>query len=580
MALREPIRPVQRRGRSPQPAPTRTAPPVALQPLPPRETRPVPPPSPPKPPEKEQPSRVNDGMNQGQPKQAANSVAKIPAPVLGWYTASSIAESPPGTALVIENFFCEANALRMRRGSQEHATELNASLPVETLALYTSGTQEEMFAACGTEIYDVTAPGVVDPAVVTGLSHSRWQYTNFATTGGQFMMMVNGADDMLTYDGSAWDTTSGITGVNGNDLTNIWPYRERLWFTEDQSTDLWYLATDAITGPANALACGSLLSRGGSMIAGISWSVSDDSGKEDFLAAISSEGEMLIFAGTDPSDPTAWGFFGAYFVGKPLGPRCLFKVGGDILIISQEGLLPLSQAITLDRAVFSKAAMTKNISPTYADAVRRYGGNLGWEMVTLPVSNMAVLNVPTTEGNAAQQIVWNTATGGLSQFTGWNACCWALFEDEIYFGGPMGTVYKAETGAQDVDEDIIAYLLPAYDDLGAPAVLKHVKLVKPIFESNVVIAPEISVAVDYADPRDFNSTPIADTDWFTWDSSLWDEHPWLGTNIFRAWQSGMNIGAAISPATRVTITDGGEANDLTYRLFAFHILYEKGGVVG
>jgi hypothetical protein len=603
MALREPIRPVQRRGRKPLPAPERTAPAALLQPLQteakPRPTleqfAPMPVLQALQQPEKQRtakldsrpttvqeapPLRVNDVRNQGQPKQAANSVAKIPAPVLGWYTASSIAESPPGTALVIENFFCEANALRMRRGSQEHATGLNAALPVETLALYTSGTQEEMYGACGTKIFDVTSPGAVGAAVVTGLSHSRWQYTNFATTGGQFLMMVNGADDMLTYDGSAWDTSSGITGVNGADLTNIWPYRERIWFTEDQSTDLWYLATDAITGPANALACGSLLSRGGSMIAGISWSVSDDSGKEDFLVAISSEGEMLVFAGTDPSDPTAWGFFGGYFVGKPLGPRCLFKVGGDILIISQEGLLPLSQAITLDRAVFSKAAMTKNISPTYADAVRRYGGNLGWEMVTLPVSNMAILNVPTAEGQSAQQIVWNTATGGLSQFTGWNACCWALFEDEIYFGGTMGTVYHAETGAQDVEEDIIAYLLPAYDDLGAPAVLKHVKLVKPIFESNLVIAPEISVAVDYEDPQSFNASPIEDTDWFTWDSSLWDEHPWLGTNTFRAWQSGMNIGAAISPATRVTITDGGEANDLTYRLFAYHILYEKGGVVG
>jgi hypothetical protein len=155
-----------------------------------------------------------------------------------------------------------------------------------------------------------------------------------------------------------------------------------------------------------------------------------------------------------------------------------------------------------------------------------------------------------------------------------------LFEDEIYFGGPDGIVHKAETGAQDGEEPITAYLLPAYDDLGAPAVLKHVKLIKAIYETNVFVPPEISIAVDYDDPADWNSVPNTVLGAFTWDVSAWDVGTWLGTNTFRAWQSGMNIGAAISPAVRITVEGGGVANDLDYRLFAFHLLFEKGGIVG
>jgi len=528
--------------------------------------------------------RENPAKNQN--KQSGTQAAKLPAPVLGWHTAASIAEAPAGTALVIENWFCERDALRMRRGYQEHATGGGMAVaPVETLVLYTSGAAEKMFAVCDGDIYDVTDSPTAVATTVTGLTSSRCHYTQFGNTAGQWLLMVNGTNDLITYNGSAWDTVSadlfeedGTTLLTG--LTNIWNYKERVWFTQAGSTDLWYLPVDAITGTAEKVTCGSLLSRGGSMIAGMSWSVSDDSGKEDFLAAMSSEGEVLIFAGDDPSTAEAWDFFGSYFVGSPLGPNCFFKVGGDVLILSQDGILPLSQAIMLDQAVFSTSSMTKNIAPTFADLVHRYKSIAGWQMVTLPTANMAILNVPTLENATAEQIVWNTATGGLSQFTGLDACCWTLFQDEIYFGGSGGVVYKAETGAQDLDAGITAYLLPAYDDLGAPAVLKHIKLIKAIYQTNVATPPEVSIAVDYEDPSTWGTAPGVIGAVFTWDVSEWDEAVWLRSKTFRAWQSGMNIGAAISPAVRVTVEDGGAANDLDYRLFAHHILYEKGGVVG
>ncbi len=517
-------------------------------------------------------------------RQQVSEPVKLPAPTKGWYTASSIAAAPKQSALVIENWFCEPDALRLRGGFQEHASGLHPTSPVETLMVYTSGTEEKFFAAAGSRIFDITSPGAqtTGDAVVTGRDNARNQFTNVATPGGQFLMICNGSDDVLTYDGSSWDDTSGITGVAPADLTNIWQYKERVWFTELGTADAWYLAANAITGAANSLACGSFLTKGGYLVAGINWSVSDaGDGKDDLLLVISSEGEALVFTGTDPANPNAWDYLGNYQVGKPIGRRCLFKVGGDVLIITEGGLIPVSKAITLDKAVFSTASMTKNFTPDYADFVRRYGSNFGWQMETLPASNMAVLNVPTAEGEEADQIVWNVATGAPSRFTGIPAVCWCFFAGDLYFGAADGTVYKAETGASDNGEDIVAYLLPAYDDLGSPATMKHVKLVKPIFESDILVSPEISIAVDYTDPVTFAASALDDSAvYFTWDTTPWDTYPWLGTQVFRPWQSGNNIGAAISPATRVTVEDGGDADDLVYRLFAYHIVYEDGGIVG
>ena len=523
-------------------------------------------------------------LRQNQRRQQVSDITKLAAPTKGWYTASSIAAAPKQSAIVIENWFCEPDALRLRKGYQGYASGLHPTSPVETLMVYTSGTDVKFFAAAGSRIFDITLPDVftTDEAVIFGRTNARNQYTNVATPGGQFLMVCNGSDDVLTYDGTAWDETSGITGVTPQDLTNIWQYKERVWFTEVGTTDAWYLPVNSIAGAAAPLACGSFLTKGGYLMAGINWSISDaGDGKDDLLLIISSEGEALVFTGTDPANPTAWDYLGNYNIGTPIGRRCLFKVGGDVLIISQDGLIPVSKAITLDKAVFSTASMTKNFTPDYANMVRRYGSNFGWQMETLPASNMAILNVPTTEGTDAQQIVWNVATGGPSLFTGIPASCWGFFQDGLYFGGPAGEVFKAETGANDNGADIVAYLLPAYDDLGSPATMKHVKLVKPIFESDFLISPEIAIAVDYTDPVDFAASGLdTSTIYFTWDTTPWDSVPWLGTQTFRPWQSGNNIGSAISPATRVTIAGGGDADDLVYRLFAFHLVYEDGGIVG
>jgi len=508
---------------------------------------------------------------------------KLPAPVKGWYTASSIAEAPEETALICQNWFCEPDALRVRKGFQRHTFGQGAN-PVESLVIHTDGTQTGMFSVANERICDVSVPGFVPTAVVTGLTNNRFQFINFAAGGGAYLVMVNGADDVINYDGTTWTTTSGITGVTGGpeSLINVFQYKERLWFVQDGTTDVWYLPVNAISGTANKLACGALLDHGGKLIAGINWSVADaGTGKDDLLALISDQGELLIFTGTDPADAAAWNYIGNYHVGKPLGYRCFFKVGGDVLIICDAGILPISKVVNIDKAVFSKNSLTTQFWPDWSTAVRRYGRNFGWQMVTLPGANMAILNVPTVEDAEAEQFVWNVATGAPSKFTGLNAVCWAQYNDEIYFGGGHGRVYKAETGANDAGANIVATLLPAYDDLGSPAIMKHIKLVKALYETNVLSAPEIAIAVDYGDPANYAAVDISTVmTVFTWDVTPWDTAPWLGAAVYRPWQSGNTLGSAISPATRVTIEGGGAADDLVYRLFAWHLAYEDGGIVG
>jgi hypothetical protein len=157
--------------------------------------------------------------------QAILQVEKIPAPIKGWWDQDAVADAPPGSALVMDNVFCQSDAVRIRKGTDDHATGCDDD--VETLMTYYSGTASKMFAATANgSVYDVTSAGAVGAAVVSGLTNGRLEYINYATGAGQYLAFVNGADSYRNYDGSTW-TTPTITGVSSSNLSHIFQRRTR-----------------------------------------------------------------------------------------------------------------------------------------------------------------------------------------------------------------------------------------------------------------------------------------------------------------------------------------------------------------
>jgi hypothetical protein len=56
----------------------------------------------------------------------------------------------------------------------------------------------------------------------------------------------------------------------------------------------------------------------------------------------------LIFTGTNPADAANWKQQGRYFLSAPLGMNGHLQVGGDMLILTVDGIVPVSQAISKD----------------------------------------------------------------------------------------------------------------------------------------------------------------------------------------------------------------------------------------
>lgn len=519
-------------------------------------------------------------MRKAQPGGRARQ-AVLPAPVRGWRSDEGASKEQPGAAIRLKNWVPEADAVRIRRGYASHGTGMTDD--VETLMVYTSGTASKMFAAAGAVIYDVSSAGAGSSSL-TSLSSARWSWTNHTTTGGQFLVIANGVDAIRQYNGSAWSAPT-ITDADGGTFTEenmiwVWAHKKRLWFIEKTSMKAWYLPVDTIAGAATSFNIGSLFRFGGRLVAGATWSVDAGDGMDDLNVFVTSEGQVAIYSMSDPSDPETLSLKGVYFVGKPIGDRCLHQIGGELVVITYAGVVPLSKVITVDATRLDVASLTAPIRVDYANSARDYGSYTGWQVVSYPKNNLLILNIPLIQGSTAKQYVMNLLTGAWAEWTSINALSWVVFNEALYFGDTSGVVYKADTGSADDGVAITADMILTFSQLGARARQKHILLVRPNVEANVSSRGSVYPLADYRSSNlSDESAGVVNNEEALWDTALWDDAVWPGSDITSEWRGDGNIGTAISLQYIVQASTSAVTQDLDFRLISFDTTFEVGGVL-
>ena len=165
------------------------------------------------------------------PRPAVTRGASIPAPIGGWDAISPLANMPADRAVQLDNWFPQTSWVELRKGFVRHCNT-NTGQPVETIAAYQGNSDNVLFGVSDKKIFDVTSDTAI--SLVTGLSNSRFQFANFATTGGNFLYMVNGGDAPQYYNGTTW-LTAAITGEDSTQFVTVTPHKNRLWFAQNQS---------------------------------------------------------------------------------------------------------------------------------------------------------------------------------------------------------------------------------------------------------------------------------------------------------------------------------------------------------
>lgn len=502
----------------------------------------------------------------------------VPAPTDGWDAISPLASMDPKRAPILNNWIPRPGWVELRNGYFPWIFLNGETAPVESLMVRRAEGDEQMFAAAGSTIYDASTTGVTD-AVVTGLNSARWQYVNFTPAlGTTVIQIVNGVDDLRMYDGTTW-TTPSITGLpnslNTSAITNIWAQKRRLWYVLGNgngggSTVCAFMPTDAITGAiAGTMDLGAEWSKGGYLVVVTDWTVDGGNGPQDYMVFLSSRGQATIFSGTDPTSSTAFSLVGTFDLSPPISLRCATKIGSDVGLILQEGVVPLSQALPFDPSAERSVAITARIQNAMAQAANNGLNLFGWQLISYAPQQVAILNVPQVENQTQVQYVMNTLTGAWCQFTGWNANCFEVYNNVLYYGGNGGDINTCFVGSSDFANPILADMQCAYNYFDAPGRLKRMTMVQPFITSGETITPFISVDADFQIQTITSPIQIL-SGGALWDTALWDIAVWFGgVTQTTNWLSAEALGHALAVHLTVNITTTASGNATSLFDFSF-----------
>lgn len=484
----------------------------------------------------------------------------IPAPVGGWNAIDPLANMDPKYAPILINWVPRTSWIELRAGYNAWCQGLGTNGPVETLMAYkpTSGVQF-LFAACGGKFYNVS--NQASPVQVrSGFSNNRWQYLNFDVPGGaHYLYAVNGADNPQLWDGTNWTTPNITGGPPQTTFFNIHSHQNRLWFIPNNGTAVYYLGTSAITGAvAGNLDLGPLMSEGGYVVAMGTWTYNGGSGPQNLAVFMTSRGQVIIYSGTDPTSSTNWTLVGVFNLPPPLGVRCFTQIGSDLGIITLQGVLPLSQTLQLDTGAVRGAAITGRIQNAMLMAAQQYQTNFGWQMISYPAQGLLLLNVPQQTNVLQVQYVQNFLNGAWTQFQGWNANCFEIFNDQLFFGDNNGNVLNAYQGPADLTSPISADMQCAFNYFGAPGRIKRMTMIQPMLVTGGTITPTLGVDVDFG-----ASTLTAPVSTFIatggiFDTSLYDQSFYAQGPLAQSlWQSVQAEGHALAVRMKVNVLPSG-----------------------
>lgn len=506
-------------------------------------------------------------------------VRSIPAPIGGWNARDPLAEMKPTDAVGLVNWVARVADCAVRGGCADHVTGFAAQ--PKTLALYTPPTaSNKMFAATDAGYFDATSAGAVG-ANVAALTNGYCNWTQMGVSGGHFLLSFNGVNKPWYYNGTTWvaidgASTPAITGVTTSLLISANVYKRRLFFVEINKLAFRYLtAADAIGGAAAEFLLGPLCQKGGYLMAMGTWSFDGGTGSDDYAVFITSQGEAIVFTGTDPGNASLWALVGVYQIGaKPLGRKCLVKYGGDLVLLTEFGALPLSKVLQ-STAVDYKQALSNKIEKAFTQAAVTTGAIAGWEAQIYPAENALIVNVPITAGAKYEQYLMNTITKSWYRFTDWNASAFAVFNRELYYADTT-KVAKAWTGRADYGANIVADAQTAYNYFRDPKVSKNWKLLRPQLLTDGNIQFSIGLSVDFRAVVVLNAASYRVVTGARWDVDLWDAGMWAaGLEIQQNWQTPQSyVGYCASLLLRVA------TNSIEVQWVATEFIYEKGGPLG
>ncbi len=441
----------------------------------------------------------------------------LPSPIGGLNMRDSIDAMEDTDAILMDNYYPSESSVCLRNGYKAYALQ-DADTSIETLIKFCNPQHSRLFAATAGKIIDVTSGS--DDVMVDELDCNVWQYVQFRDR----LLLANGVDNPLSYyeNGQGvfvWeDTVLSGTELVKKHLCKPTISKQRVFYVEKNSLCYWYAdGVGEVQGTLNKVDLSFLTTKGGYLAAIASWTLDGGQGIDDLTVFITSEGEVLVYSGSNPSDPDDWKMRGKYFVSRPIGDNCVLQYQGDIVLICEEGYLPLSAVLKLAGSNVNSVAYSDKIRGLFLSRVKNGKNLFGWQGIIYPRGGYALFNVPI--GAQFEQHVINMSSGAWCRFVGINSLCWCLFEGRLFFGSESG-VYLFDEGQSDDGMPIAGSVHQAYCALGS-ASFKKILMLNPRIKSNTSFALNIYTNMDFDDQDKEYAENIGSASGSRWNFSKW-----------------------------------------------------------
>lgn len=401
------------------------------------------------------------------------------------------------------------------------------------------------------------ATGTLERLFDNGTDGTLW-LRNVSGTFQNDETITDSSTGSATADGSPSTVIGAITNVDTSALSHVTVYRERIIFAEGGTLNAWALPVDVLAGAAIQISLAGVFKLGGSILFCSTWSLDSGAGLDDKFVVVSTEGEVAVYEGSDPSDANAWSLVGVYEMPPPLGKNGHFRAGGDLVILTEQGAIPVSQAVVRDKAALGLSAISRKIEPDWVSQASARS-TVPWEAVKWPSRSMTLITNPVTGATTdPQMMVVNSETGAWCLRSGWDARCVALHSDQVYFGTNDGQVFKADIGGLDNGSPYTCKAAFAWDHLGHPGAHKTITSARAQFLTSTPVNPQLSVSTDYTvtfpTPPAAGSEPGSTSQWGVglWDVAVWDESS-VPVVVSTRWVSIGESGFVVLPQVQATV---------------------------
>lgn len=398
-----------------------------------------------------------------------------------------------------------------------------------------------------------------------------------AITSGPFQdneAITDAATGSATANGaSASGSAITITGVSTEDLSQVWSFGERLFFVEEGTTSAWYLPTKSIGGAATELNLGSVFKRGGSLLFGTSWSLDSGDGVDDLCVFVSTLGEVAVYSGTDPASASTWAINGVYQIGEPLNKHAFFRSGGDVGVLTEDGIIPITEALRKDRGALQASAMTFAIEDAWREVIANRSSSTPISAALWQAKTILLVGTPGKAEGSPVSFIANARTGAWGRVTGWDVKCVGVYSDELYFGSDDGKVYKADTGGTDAGAGYTGVYVPKFS---YSAKLRSANAAHIIYRAPVALDLNLDAWSDYevGDTAPPATTTVPSTS--AWGSGVWGTFVWGGDTVvstFDEWQSAYAEGYSLAPSLSLSVN---QTSAVDLEILSMQVRYEVG----